>query len=104
MKEFYHSIQKNKCGKEGEFVKFSVYINMNIYGWINEVKLRLKGYEKREAFAASLFSALISFQGRHIAVVPRCVFRILWLPQGICIYRPCSGCNYLSIPVFRLSD
>ena len=48
MKEFYHSIQKNKCGKEGEFVKFSVYINMNIYGWINEVKLRLKGYEKRE--------------------------------------------------------
>ena len=48
MEGFYHSIQKKKNGKEGEFVKFSVYINMTIYGWISEVKLRLKGYEKRE--------------------------------------------------------
>ena len=60
---------------------------------------------KERACVASLFSVLsYLFRGRHIAVVPRCVFRILWLPQGICIYRPCSGCNYLSIPVFRLSD
>lgn len=50
MEGFYHSIQKKKNSKEGEVVKFSVYINMTMYGWISELKLRLKGYETEEIY------------------------------------------------------
>ncbi len=45
MEGFYHSIQKMQKSKEGENVKFSVQISMKMYGWISELKLRLKGYE-----------------------------------------------------------
>lgn len=50
MEGFYHSIQKRKNSKEGEFVKFSIYINMTMYGWISELKLRLRGYEREEIY------------------------------------------------------
>lgn len=50
MEGFYHSIQKMQKSKGGEVVKFSVYISMSIYGWISELKLRLKGYEIEEIY------------------------------------------------------